>query len=68
MRDDDAERARDLDLRFDVMSFYLHNVGNELPDGYAELVDKSIRPARVAVAAAQQHGDGRARTTGLDFS
>lgn len=54
----EVERARDLDLHFHVMSLYLHNIGNELPDWYRELVDKSIRPVRVAAAAAQQHGEG----------
>ncbi|MBO1335483.1 DsbA family protein [Streptomyces sp. VRA16 Mangrove soil] len=54
----EVERERPLDLRFRPMSLYLHNIGNELPDWYRELVDKSIGPVRVAVAAAEQHGDG----------
>jgi predicted DsbA family dithiol-disulfide isomerase len=53
----EVERARPLDLRFRVMSLHLHNLGNELPDWYRELVDKSIGPVRVAVAAAEQHGE-----------
>ncbi|WP_329057056.1 MULTISPECIES: DsbA family protein [unclassified Streptomyces] len=53
----EVERERALDLRFHPMSLYLHNIGNELPDWYRELVDKSIGPVRVAVAAAEQHGD-----------
>ncbi|MDF3298520.1 mycothiol-dependent nitroreductase Rv2466c family protein [Streptomyces tropicalis] len=53
----EAERHRPLDLRFHVMSLYLHNEGNELPDWYRELVDKSIGPVRVAVAAAERHGE-----------
>lgn len=40
------------------MSLYLHNEGNELPDWYRELVDRSIGPVRVAVAAAAAHGHG----------
>jgi len=52
----EVERKRPLDLRFHAMSLYLHNTGNELPDWYRELVDKSIGPVRVAVAAAEQHG------------
>ncbi|MEV6396109.1 DsbA family protein [Streptomyces sp. NPDC051907] len=54
----EVEREREIELRFKVMSLYLHNEGNELPDWYRELVDKSIGPVRVAVAAAEQHGDG----------
>lgn len=53
----EVERERALDLRFRVMSLYFHNLGNELPDWYRELVDKSIGPVRVAAAAAEQHGD-----------
>ncbi|MFF3613248.1 DsbA family protein [Streptomyces sp. NPDC002580] len=53
----EVERQRPLDLRFHVMSLYLHNVGNELPGWYRELVDKSIGPVRVAVAAAERHGE-----------
>ncbi|MEW2249084.1 MULTISPECIES: mycothiol-dependent nitroreductase Rv2466c family protein [unclassified Streptomyces] len=53
----EVERHRPLDLRFHVMSLYLHNTGNELPDWYRELVDKSIGPVRVAVAAAERHGE-----------
>lgn len=53
----EVERQRPLDLRFHVMSLYLHNTGNELPDWYRTLVDKSIRPVRVAVAAVERHGE-----------
>ncbi|MGW1030326.1 mycothiol-dependent nitroreductase Rv2466c family protein [Streptomyces sp. NPDC002577] len=53
----EVERERALDLRFHVMSLYLHNLGNELPDWYRKLVDKSIGPVRVAVAAAEQYGE-----------
>ncbi|MFC8074208.1 DsbA family protein [Streptomyces sp. NPDC057307] len=54
----EVERHQPLDLRFHVMSLYLHNAGNELPDWYRDLVDRSIGPVRVAVAAAQRRGDG----------
>ncbi|MFJ9639189.1 DsbA family protein [Streptomyces sp. NPDC101178] len=53
----EVEQRRDLDLRFRPMSLYLHNQGNELPSWYRALVDKSIGPVRVAVAAAAAHGD-----------
>ncbi|MCF3130339.1 mycothiol-dependent nitroreductase Rv2466c family protein [Streptomyces olivochromogenes] len=53
----EVERERPLDLRFRVMSLYLHNLGAELPDWYRDLVDRSIGPVRVAVAAAERHGE-----------
>ncbi|MFE7169170.1 DsbA family protein [Streptomyces sp. NPDC057616] len=53
----EVERVRPLDLRFHAMSLHLHNIGNELPGWYRELVDKSIGPVRVAVAAAERHGE-----------
>lgn len=53
----EVERLRPLDLRFHTMSLYLHNLGNELPDWYRDLVDRSIGPVRVAVAAADRHGE-----------
>ncbi|MBX9393795.1 DsbA family protein [Streptomyces sp. TRM72054] len=53
----EVERHRPLDLHFHVMSLYLHNIGNELPDWYRDLVDRSIGLVRVAVAAAERHGD-----------
>ncbi|WP_411078068.1 DsbA family protein [Streptomyces sp. cmx-10-25] len=53
----EVERHRDLDLRFRIMSLHLHNEGNELPGWYRELVDASLGPVRVAVAAAEQHGE-----------
>ncbi|MFJ3492928.1 DsbA family protein [Streptomyces sp. NPDC086091] len=53
----EVERHRPVDLRFRVMSLYLHNEGNELPDWYRSLVDRLIGPVRVAVAAAERHGE-----------
>ncbi|RCH64048.1 disulfide bond formation protein DsbA [Streptomyces sp. SDr-06] len=53
----EVEKHRDIELRFRPMSLYLHNTGNELPDWYRDLVDRSIGPVRVAVAAAEAHGD-----------
>ncbi|MER5275725.1 DsbA family protein [Streptomyces sp. NPDC002809] len=54
----EVEQQRDIELRFHVMSLHLHNTGNELPDWYRTLVDKSIGPVRVAVAAAGLLGEG----------
>ncbi|MFE0729161.1 DsbA family protein [Streptomyces antibioticus] len=52
----EVEALREIELRFHVMSLYFHNEGNELPDWYRTLVDKSIGPVRVAAAAAAAHG------------
>lgn len=54
----EVEAGRDLDVRFHVMSLFLHNEGNELPDWYRDLVDRSIGPVRVAVAATERFGEG----------
>ncbi|MFE5241717.1 MULTISPECIES: mycothiol-dependent nitroreductase Rv2466c family protein [unclassified Streptomyces] len=54
----EVERLRDIELRFHVMSLHLHNTGNELPDRYRDLVDRSIGPVRVAAAVAASHGPG----------
>ncbi|TXS57948.1 disulfide bond formation protein DsbA [Streptomyces sp. t39] len=54
----EVERERSLDLRFHVMSLYLHNEGRELPARYRDLVDRSLGVVRVVAAAAEHHGDG----------
>ncbi|MEU9294827.1 DsbA family protein [Streptomyces sp. NPDC048266] len=53
----EVERRRDMDLRFKVMSLYLHNEGNTLPEDYRALIDASLGPVRVAAAAAARHGE-----------
>jgi 2-hydroxychromene-2-carboxylate isomerase len=57
----EVEAQRDIEVRFHAMSLFLHNVGNELPEWYRDLVDRSIGPARVAVAVAQHAGEERLR-------
>ncbi|MBX7550456.1 DsbA family protein [Streptomyces sp. NPDC004232] len=53
----EVEALRDLDVRFHVMSLYLHNEGNELPDWYRDLVDRSLGLVRVAAAAAEHDSE-----------
>jgi 2-hydroxychromene-2-carboxylate isomerase len=53
----EVEQQRPIDLHFRVMSLYVLNENRELPDWYRDLVDRSIGPVRVAVAAAHQHGE-----------
>ncbi len=53
----EAERVRDFNLQWHVMSLAVLNEGRDLSEGYQQKMDRSWGPVRVAMAAADQHGD-----------
>ncbi|MBW8752450.1 MAG: disulfide bond formation protein DsbA [Propionibacteriales bacterium] len=53
----EVEKARDIDVRWHVMSLAYLNRDKDIPDSYRELLAPAWGPVRVLVAAAERHGD-----------
>ncbi|MFL6065778.1 MAG: DsbA family protein [Friedmanniella sp.] len=53
----EAEKVRDIEVRFHVMSLAVLNEGLEVSEDYRKGLEQAWKPVRVAIAAAQFKGD-----------
>ena len=52
----EVERVRQMSTRWHVMSLSILNADRELPERYQRLMDEAWGPARVCIAAVEEHG------------
>ena len=53
----EAEKVRDIEVHFHVMSLAVLNENQDIPEDYRKMLEQAWGPVRVAIAAAELEGD-----------